>query len=184
MPGPVCIFIWIYINTIFEFRKNEIKSLEEKTGKENQARITDIAKLDGKLDSENGARKAEIAALGMYIYCVLSKYVLFNLSVNIDILSIYLSIYLDNWAKGENDSRKTEIKNLDNFAHTENDARKVKLYRHICRSLSLLEAIAIVFLYFSLLHLKVIKSNNYRDMVTEKKPWTNAKIYQSINTKK
>ena len=38
---------------------------------------------------------------------------------------IYLSIYQDNWAKGENDSRKTEIKNLDNFAHTENDARKV-----------------------------------------------------------
>merc|ERR1712141_815379 len=31
--------------------------------KENQARITDIAKLDGKLDTENGARKAEIANL-------------------------------------------------------------------------------------------------------------------------
>ena len=28
------------------------------------------------------------------------------------------------WAKGENDSRKTEIANLDNFAHSENDARK------------------------------------------------------------
>merc|ERR1712111_34879 len=31
--------------------------------KENQARITDIAKLDGKLDTENKARKDEIAAL-------------------------------------------------------------------------------------------------------------------------
>merc|ERR1712212_909295 len=34
-------------------RKNEIKSLEERTQKDNQARITDIAKLEGKLDTEN-----------------------------------------------------------------------------------------------------------------------------------
>jgi hypothetical protein len=39
-------------------RKNEIKSLEERQQKDNQARITDIAKLDGKLDSENAARDA------------------------------------------------------------------------------------------------------------------------------
>ena len=30
----------------------------------------------------------------------------------------------NSWAKGENDSRKSEIANLDNFAHSENDARK------------------------------------------------------------
>merc|ERR1711994_126568 len=40
-----------------DLRKNEIKSLEERTQKDNQARITDIAKLEGKLDTENGARK-------------------------------------------------------------------------------------------------------------------------------
>merc|ERR1712027_64311 len=40
-------------------RKNEIKSLEERTQKDNQARITDIAKLEGKLDTENGAMKKE-----------------------------------------------------------------------------------------------------------------------------
>merc|ERR1712027_103736 len=42
-----------------DLRKNEIKSLEERTQKDNQARITDIAKLEGKLDTENGARKQE-----------------------------------------------------------------------------------------------------------------------------
>merc|ERR1711974_537347 len=42
---------------------NEIKSLEERTEKDNKARIADIAKLDGKLESENNARKADIAAL-------------------------------------------------------------------------------------------------------------------------
>ena len=45
------------------FRKNEIKSLEERTEKDNKARIADIAKLDGKLDSENNARKEEIKSL-------------------------------------------------------------------------------------------------------------------------
>ena len=43
------------------FRKNEIKSLEERQQKDNQNRITDIAKLDGKLDSENNARKDCVA---------------------------------------------------------------------------------------------------------------------------
>ena len=37
--------------------------MEEKQGKDNQARIADIAKLEGKLDSENAARKEEIANL-------------------------------------------------------------------------------------------------------------------------
>ena len=37
---------------------------------------------------------------------------------------IILSLQHNSWAKGENDSRKTEIANLDNFAHSENDARK------------------------------------------------------------
>merc|ERR1711973_45512 len=46
-----------------DLRKNEIKSLEERTQKDNQARITDIAKLEGKLDTENGARKEEIKNL-------------------------------------------------------------------------------------------------------------------------
>ena len=35
---------------------------------------------------------------------------------------VFLTI--NSWAKGENDSRKSEIANLDNFAHSENDARK------------------------------------------------------------
>ena len=41
-------------------------------------------------------------------------------------MSTWLQIFYSNfsWAKGENDSRKTEIANLDNFAHSENDARK------------------------------------------------------------
>merc|ERR1712106_226246 len=46
-----------------DLRKNEIKSLEERQQKDNQARITDIAKLEGKLDTENNARKEEIKAL-------------------------------------------------------------------------------------------------------------------------
>merc|ERR1712002_857791 len=46
-----------------DLRKNEIKSLEERTQKDNQDRITDIAKLEGKLDTENGARKEEIKSL-------------------------------------------------------------------------------------------------------------------------
>merc|ERR1711974_19030 len=49
-----------------DLRKNEIKSLEEKMQKENQARICDIAKLDGKLDTENNARKTEIANLNNF----------------------------------------------------------------------------------------------------------------------
>ena len=41
-------------------------------------------------------------------------------------ISSWLQMFYSNfsWAKGENDSRKTEIANLDNFAHSENDARK------------------------------------------------------------
>ena len=41
-------------------------------------------------------------------------------------MSTWLQIFYCHfsWAKGENDSRKTEIANLDNFAHSENDARK------------------------------------------------------------
>ena len=37
---------------------------------------------------------------------------------------LLFQFYNFSWAKGENDSRKTEIANLDNFAHSENDARK------------------------------------------------------------
>ena len=45
--------------------------------------------------------------------------------IHIIINYLYVVSYVNNsWAKGENDSRKTEIANLDNFAHSENDARK------------------------------------------------------------
>merc|ERR1711892_52059 len=52
-----------------DLRKNEIKSLEERQQKDNQARITDIARkeeikaLDGWAKGENDARKTEIANL-------------------------------------------------------------------------------------------------------------------------
>merc|ERR1712177_143298 len=46
-----------------DLRKNEIKSLEERQQKDNQNRITDIAKLDGKLDSENSASQEEAEQL-------------------------------------------------------------------------------------------------------------------------
>merc|ERR1712018_1083776 len=74
-------------------RITNIAKLEGKLDTENQARITDIAKLEGKLDTENGARKSEIANL-------------------------------DNFAKSENTARKEEIANLNNFAKSENDGRK------------------------------------------------------------
>ena len=93
------------------FRKNEIKSLEEKTGKENQARITDIAKLDGKLDTENNSRKEEIKNLDSWAKGE-------NDARKTEIAN------LDNFAHSENDARKAEIAALDNFAKTENDGRK------------------------------------------------------------
>merc|ERR1711983_192062 len=68
--------------------------------KENQARITDIAKLDGKLDSENSARKPE------------------NDTRKSEIAN------LKNFAESENTARKDEIANLNNFARSENDGRK------------------------------------------------------------
>merc|ERR1711994_1002928 len=86
-------------------------SLEERCQKDNQARITDIAKLDGKLDSENSARKSEIAALDSWAKGE-------NDSRKTEIAN------LDNFAHSENDARKNEIANLDNFAKSENDGRK------------------------------------------------------------
>ncbi len=100
-----------YLYFYFVCRKNEIKSLEEKCAKENQARITDIAKLDGKLDSENSARKTEIANLDKWAKGE-------NDSRKTEIAN------LDNFAHSENDARKAEIAALDNFAKTENDGRK------------------------------------------------------------
>jgi hypothetical protein len=52
------------------FRKNEIKSLEERQQKDNQARIMDIAKLDGKLDSENAARKATTSNSTVFFFFI------------------------------------------------------------------------------------------------------------------
>jgi hypothetical protein len=37
--------------------------LEERQQKDNQARITDLAKLEARLDTENNSRKEEIEAL-------------------------------------------------------------------------------------------------------------------------
>ena len=48
---------------VFNVDEIDPRSLEERQQKDNQARITDIAKLEGKLDTENAARKEEIAAL-------------------------------------------------------------------------------------------------------------------------
>ena len=95
-------------------RKNEIKSLEERTQKDNQARITDIAKLEGKLDTENGARKEEIKNLDSWAKGE-------NDARKTEIAN------LDNFAHSENDARKTEIANLDNFAKSENDGRKADI---------------------------------------------------------
>merc|ERR1711992_79596 len=80
--------------------KNEIKSLEEKTQKENQARITDIAKLEGKFDTENAARKSEIAAVD-------ERTKSDNEARKTEIAN------LNNFAKSENDARKEDIKALN-----------------------------------------------------------------------
>merc|ERR1719445_1060681 len=86
-------------------------SLEEKQQKENQARITDIAKLDGKVDTENNSRKEEIKALDGWAKEE-------NSARKSEIES------LKNFAETENEARKTAIANVDNFAKSENDARK------------------------------------------------------------
>merc|ERR1712024_270806 len=96
-----------------DLRKNEIKSLERQQ-KDNQNRITDIAKLDGKLDSENSARKEEIKALDGWAKSE-------NDSRKKEIAD------LKNFAETENDARKTLIANLENFAKSENDARKADI---------------------------------------------------------
>ena len=44
-------------------RKNEVKSLEEKQIKDNQAGIDDLNKLESKFDGENRARIDEIKAV-------------------------------------------------------------------------------------------------------------------------
>merc|ERR1712003_616793 len=93
-----------------DLRKNEIKSLEERQQKDNQNRITDIAKLD----SENSARKEEIKALDGWAKSE-------NDSRKKEIAD------LKNFAETENDARKTHIANLENFAKSENDARKADI---------------------------------------------------------
>lgn len=93
-----------------DLRKNEIRSLEEKQGKDNQARIADNAKLEGKLDSENAARKSEIENLDKWAKDE-------NGARKKEIED------LKNFAEGENAARKEEIANLDNFARSENDGR-------------------------------------------------------------
>merc|ERR1712241_356940 len=95
-------------------RKNEIKSLEERTEKDNKARIADIAKLDGELDSENNARKEEIKSLDSWAKSE-------NDSRKKEIED------LKNFAEKENEARKTHIANLENFAKSENDARKADI---------------------------------------------------------
>merc|ERR1711974_398535 len=83
-----------------DLRKNEIKSLEEKMQKENQARICDIAKLDGKLDTENNARKTEIANLD-------NRTKSDNAARKDEIAN------LNNFARSENDGRIKDISDLN-----------------------------------------------------------------------
>merc|ERR1712098_198565 len=87
-----------------------IKSLEERQQKDNQARITDIAKLDGKLDSENNARKEEIKSLDNWAK-----------SEN-DARKTHIA-NLENFAKSENDARKADIAALNARADAEAAAR-------------------------------------------------------------
>merc|ERR1712136_606528 len=68
--------------------------------KENQARITDIAKLEGKLDTENNARKSEIANLDSWAKGE-------NDARKTEIAN------LDNFAHSENDARKKEIRDRE-----------------------------------------------------------------------
>merc|ERR1712212_235627 len=68
--------------------------------KENQARITDIAKLEGKLDTENASRKSEIAAVD-------ERTKSDNEARKDEIAN------LDNFAKSENDGRKQDIADLN-----------------------------------------------------------------------
>ncbi len=90
-----------FVRKICVFNVDEIdsRSLEERQQKDNQARITDIAKLEGKLDTENAARKEEIAALDRWAKSE-------NDSRKTEIAN------LDNFAKSENSARKDEIANL------------------------------------------------------------------------
>merc|ERR1719486_1430096 len=74
--------------------------LRKKMQKENQARITDIAKLEGKLDTENGARKTEIANLDNFAKSE-------NTARKDEIAN------LDNFTKSENAGRVQDIKDLN-----------------------------------------------------------------------
>merc|ERR1712002_1061124 len=79
-------------------------------GKDNQARIADIAKLDGKLDTENNARKDEIKSLDSWAKGE-------NDSRKKEIED------LKNFAQSENDGRKADIAALNARADAEAAAR-------------------------------------------------------------
>merc|ERR1712002_943885 len=79
-------------------------------GKDNQARIADIAKLDGKLDTENNARKDEIKSLDSWAKGE-------NDSRKKEIED------LKNFAQNENDGRKADIAALNARADAEAAAR-------------------------------------------------------------
>merc|ERR1711997_71698 len=81
--------------------------------KENQARITDIAKLEGKLDTENGARKTEIANLDNFAKSE-------NDARKSEIAN------LDNFAKSENDGRIKDISDINSRMEKENSERNAE----------------------------------------------------------
>merc|ERR1719430_2678675 len=81
--------------------------------KENQARITDIAKLEGKLDTENNARKTEIANLDNFAKSE-------NDARKQEIAN------LDNFAKSENDGRIKDIADIRSRMDKENSERNAE----------------------------------------------------------
>jgi len=97
-----------------DLRKNEIKSLEERSAKDNQARIADTNRVEAKFDQENNMRKEEIKALDSWVKGE-------NDARKTEIAN------LDNFAHTENDSRKAEISAIDRFAKVENEARKADI---------------------------------------------------------